>query len=227
MDAKLRNILVNEGCLEPLVLAASDHNSIVDIEVKREAVSVMCNLALSLENKAIMAQSGVTPTLVSMVNSNDSISQVFAIETLANLAERGGSIQARLLEDGCLAPLIRVIEASGVVVEVKREIFRALALFAGHISSHNKLMNKQVLGCLIRLMGKDEDCFCQRFGSLSIANLALSPSNHRRLIDIGVLNSLINMAHSADNETRRCVAFAFHNISVNEDNHQMCEKMER
>ena len=224
MDGNLREILVDEGCLEPLVLAAGNNSSMADLEVKREAVSVMCNLALSQKNKVTMVQSGVTPTLLSMIYSNDSISQVFAIGTLANLAEGGESIQTRLLEDGCLAPLIHIIEASGVVVEVKKEICRALALFASHIGSHNKLMNRQVLGCLVRLMGKDEDSLCQRFGSLSIANLALFPSNHERLVDIGVLSSLNDTAHSVDIETRQCVSFALHNISVNKDYHRMCEK---
>lgn len=77
----------------------------------------------------------------------------------------------------------------------------------------------------MKLIRECDDDTCQRFGSLSLGNLDLSSSNHQPLIDCSAIASLIPLTISDDLETRRCVAFGFHNIAANELNHRKCDKM--
>ena len=72
INNKIRSILVGGGCVEPLILAASNEGGLMkDIEVRREAGAALYNLALSLENGMAMTQSGVVSALISMIPTND------------------------------------------------------------------------------------------------------------------------------------------------------------
>ena len=54
VHAVLRILIVREGAMEPLILAAKSDS----IEVQREAAAALCNLAMAEENKVIMARGG-------------------------------------------------------------------------------------------------------------------------------------------------------------------------
>jgi hypothetical protein len=227
IDARVRIALVENGCVEPLLIAAANQDGLArDIEVRREAGAVLYNLSLSTENGIKMVQLGVVGTLMKLVDTLDVVCQVFAIGALANLAERDNDVQARILHDGCLAPLINHVEKSNGSVETKHEVSRCLALFANNEKSHGKLMFQRTLKCIVKLMQLDEDFLCIRFASLCIANLGLSKQNHSSLIKVGVLDALSRLASSDDVETIRCVAFALHNFCKNETMHSFYENAE-
>ena len=196
-----------------------------DIEVQREAGAALYNLALSLKNGMAMTQSGVVSALISMIPTNDIVCQVFAIGTLANLAERGSTVQSRLIDDGCLPPLINHVEACKGNIETKREVSRCLALFAYNINSHTQIMCRKSLECVLILMKSEEDILSRRLCCAHlIANLALFVDNHNLLIEIGALAALNDLVDVDDVETKRCAAFAFHNFCKNENTHEDCEK---
>jgi hypothetical protein len=227
MNRNLRKVLVDGGCVEPLILAAGNEGGLVkDVEVRREAGASLYNLALSLDNGMEMVQSGVVSALISLINVDDVVCQVFAIGSLANLAERESKVQSRLISDGCLAPLINHVEACSGNVETKREVSRCLALFAYNIDSHMEIMCRKSLKCILTLMKIDQDVMCRRLSVHSIANLALFADNHSRLIDAGALDALCNLVDVEDMETKRCIAFALHNFCKNENTHEECEKSE-
>ncbi len=227
MSKKLRATLVKGGCIEPLILAAGNEGGLVkDIEVRREGGAALYNLALSLENGMEMAQSGAVSALISLIAVDDKVCQVFAIGTLANLAERESIVQSRLINDGCLAPLINHIKTRSGNIETEREVSRCLALFAYNIDSHEKIMCRESLNCIVALMRIDEDVVCQRLAAHAIANLGLFMDNHSRLIEVEALDALNSLVEMEDIETKRCVAFAFHNFCKNERTHEDCEKTE-
>ena len=225
VNDEMRLKLVKAGCCEPLILAAGDECAkTMDIEIRREAAAAMFNLSLSKQNSLIMAQSGIVSALVSLMKTNDTIAQVYAVGTLANLAEKGGAVQSRLLQDGCLSPLLRITESSFVADEIKKEVSRCLALFANVIHSHDKLMSQEPVSCIFELLSDHNSAHSRRFASLTFANLTLSFKYHDRLAIPTLLSSLWPLLSMDDSQTHQCVAFALHNISKNIDYHDCCEK---
>ena len=222
----MRFELVKAGCCEPLILAAGDECvKTMDVEVRREATAAMFNLALSRDNSLMMAQSGIVSTLVSMMKTQDTVSQVYAIGTIANLAEKGDAVQSRLLQDGCLEPLVGIPASSSAATETKKEVSRCLALFANVLQSHQRLITCQnSVACIFTLL-TDLDCvYCRRFASLAFANLTLSPDSHNYLVTKDVLKCLLTLLNMDDVETQQCVSFALHNICKNSDSHSCCEE---
>lgn len=221
----LRNELVREGCVEPLILATGNEGCLVkDIEVRREAAAAMYNLALSPQNGIRMAQSGVVGALISLMSTNDVVGQVYAIGTLANLAERESKVQSKLINDGCLAPLICHIENGLGNVETRREISRCFALFAYNSISHDQLMCHRLLKCILKLTKMEQNMQCRRYCVHTLANLSIFESNHNHLIQAGVMRTLNELITIKDVEIKRCVAFAFHNMTKNRDTHEESEK---
>ena len=54
-----------------------------------------------------MARSGVLPALVALAQSKDREREIHAVACMANLAEMvEGRTQSRMLDDGCLRPLL-------------------------------------------------------------------------------------------------------------------------
>lgn len=221
----LRNKLVNEGCIEPLILGAGNEGVLVkDIEVRREAAAAMYNLALSADNGIGMAQSGVVSALVSLIGTNDIVGQIYAFGTLANLAERENKVQSKLIHDGCLAPLICHVENRLGNVQSRKEVSRCFALFAYNMKSHEQLMSRRLLKSILELVKFEKDVCCRRYCVHALANLSIFATNHSRLLEIGILSSLNDLVKIDDIETKRCVAFAFHNITKNDDTHVESEK---
>ena len=225
VNDEMRLKLVKAGCCEPLILAAGDECAkTMDIEVRREAAAAMFNLALSKENSLLMAQSGIVSSLISLMNTDDTIAQVFAVGTLANLAEKGDAVQSRLLQDGCLLPMLRITECSGVAEETKNEVSRCLALFANVLNSHDKMMGKELERSLFELLSSNNSALCRRYASLTFANLTLSSKYHHRLTIPTSFDSLRPVLCGNDCQSHQCVAFALHNISRNVDCLDCCVK---
>ena len=218
--------IVKEGCVEPLILAAGNEGALAkDIEVRREAAAAMYNLALSPNNGIIMAQSGVVGALINLMNSGDLVGQIYAVGTLANLAEREHKVQSKLIKDGCLAPLICHIENGVGNVQTRREISRCFALFAYNRESHEQLMCHRLLKCILDLAKVETDVQCRRFCVHTLANLSIFEMNHSHLINVGMLGVLNELIMIDDVEIRRCIAFALHNMTKNCKTHQESEKL--
>lgn len=69
----------------------------------------MCNLDLSMKNKAKMVHAGIPLDMVKLMRPGDKPSHTFVIATVDNLAEIGGSVCSIMLEDGCLDQLIELL----------------------------------------------------------------------------------------------------------------------
>jgi len=224
-NSEYRKKIVVDGGLEPLILSASLENCDTDIEVKREAAAVFCNLALSVENKAVMSRSGVISALVKLLKLNDGICKVNAAATLANLAELEGNIQKRMLDEGCLKPLLSLAESSPVAGDANREVSRCLALFACNPDSHPQLIQNFCFKQIVNYLDEMNEPLCLRFASLAIGNLAIEQSNHQTLFESGAISALLLLAESRDVETTQGIAFALSNLTRVDVNHRTCEKM--
>ena len=62
-----------------------------------------------------MARSGVLPALSHLSGSGDSERQVHAVAAMANIAEMvEGRTQKRMVEEGCVKPLLRLVDSPNV-----------------------------------------------------------------------------------------------------------------
>ena len=169
-----------------------------------------------------MARNGVLPALIALAQSKDHEREIHACACMANLAEMvEGRTQRRMLEEGCLRPLLNL--ATSPHAEVVREVARALALFASKRDSQASVLpgwraaNGRVRwleGIASRRRRRARDC-----------ESAVVTQNHQEPSDTGAVAALLPLASSEDLETRRCVAFALNNIASNELNHRVCERM--
>ncbi|CAM9303250.1 unnamed protein product [Discosporangium mesarthrocarpum] len=217
----LRMQVVREGGLEPLVLAARSDS----VEVQRETAATLANLALAEENKVAMARSGALPALSHLCDSGDRERQIHAVAAMANVAEMvEGRTQKRMIEEGCLRPLLRLVDSPEV--EVREEASRALALFASKRDSQAHMVACGAVPKLVSFV-RGSDTGVRRYGVLGLGNLAVVTQNHQTLFDGGGVSSLLmeNVYGADDLETRRCVAFALNNIAAFEPNHRACERL--
>ena len=93
----------------------------------------------------------------------------YSVMALTNVAEMvEGRTQRRMLEEGVLKPLQKL--AASPLVDVRREVARAFALFASKRDSHQDILQCGGLQQMVSFLRSD-DPKCERFGALGIANL--------------------------------------------------------
>lgn len=215
----IRIQIVRDGALEPLIMSAKSPS----IEVQREVAATICNISLAEENKIALARGGALPALIGLAMSADRVRELFACAAIANIAEMvEGRTQERMIDEGILRPLLRLTESDDP--EIRREVSRALALFASKTDSHSTLLQVHAPVRMLSFL-KDTDDIVKRFGALGIANLAVSRDTHQDLFDIGAISQLMEVASAPDVATRRTVAFGFNNIASNPNNHIACERL--
>lgn len=65
-----------------------------------------------------MARSGVLPALAHLCGSGDRERQIHAVAAMANIAEMvEGRTQQRMIEEGCIKPLLRLVDSPDVRFE--------------------------------------------------------------------------------------------------------------
>ena len=101
MHQKHRKLLIREGVLEPMILAAIG-NTNSDVEVQREAAATLCNLALDDGNKLEMLRRGVLTSLIKVAQTEDIQCRIYSVAALANLAEMGAEVQRKMLDESCI-----------------------------------------------------------------------------------------------------------------------------
>ena len=220
-----RKRIVQDGGLEPLILSATLEAPNIAIEVRREVGATFCNLALATENKAIMSKAGVIPALIKLALIDDDICQTYSVAALANLAELEGNVQKRMLDEGCLKPLLHIAGCSYNTKEVHKEVARCLTLFTCNKLSHSQIVQNRCFQKILNFLNNEKNIVCQRFASLAIGNLAVFESNHMRLFESGAVSSLLKATKSKDMHTKQCVAFALSNLTRFQSNHRNCEKI--
>lgn len=235
-----RKEVVCQGGLEPLILAASATSNSsssregLDLNVQREAASAICNLALSSDSKLMMCQQGIIPALINLIASGDPVNQVYSAAALANLADVGGIVLDRLLEGGCIGPLLELVDSAVTPPNVRAQVSRCFSTLACFPQSYDVLATASCLRRIIHLAsaagttsdgddgGDDERLqlvLCRRYAALAVACLSFLPSNHSLLIQAGAIRSVLSLSTSSDRETCRCVAFTLHCIALDKKNH--------
>ena len=221
--AHLREAIIREGGLEPLILGARGNNVHSDIEIQREATSVISNLALEEKNRLIIAKSGAVPALVALTKTSDTICIVHAVTTFANLAETSNEIHQLLISARLIDPISELAKSHFTHVDIKRSASRCFALFASNEYVHNSLLVPEVTAAINTLASQSKDSICERFAALAVANLALVEANHSVLLEAKLMESVISLVRTEDIETLRGSAYALHSFSNNEENHYALE----
>jgi hypothetical protein len=91
--AALREPLLREGGLEPLILGARGDKDSSHIEIQRESAAALNNMAMAKGNRRLMAKSGALSVLKNLLKKNDNICRNHASSALANLAETNSDTQ--------------------------------------------------------------------------------------------------------------------------------------
>lgn len=222
----LREAVMQESGLEPLILAMKGNNQHADIEIQREATSTISNLAIEEKNRLTIAKSGALPSLVTLTKSPDSMCTAFAVAALANLAETSHKIHDLIFglkaDADVIGSFCELAQNCNTHVDIKRDISRCFALFASNEAVHSMVLVDKVTAS-IKVLTESRDMICQRYGALTVSNLALIQTNHCVLLKAKLLESVISLVNSHDIETLRGTAFALHSLSFNESNHSSLE----
>ena len=230
LTEKCRIEIVRCGALEPLILAATANSTAegFDIDVQREAAAALSNLALTSSMKLSMCKLGVIPALLTLASSKDTILRTHSVTALGNLAEGGGDIQFRMLEEGCLRPLFDLVDSAENDPHLYGQISRCLCLFACYQTSHPQLMRPGCLRRIIRLAGIKDGVLTQRYAAVAIGNLTYQQLNHNSLFEIGAIRSLLLSFSSTglpDVNTYRGCSYAFSNVTNTRIGCQLCGKI--
>jgi hypothetical protein len=221
-NKNIRNLLVESGSCEPLTLSLRSHN-IDDNEITCETAAAIYNLALSTQSGLFIVESGILHALTSSLGSFDDASKIFAIGTLANLAEKGINAQYKLVDDGCISILSDLLQSSDSSEEIKYEIVRCFALLTTSFELHARFLDPCFLDGLIRVVSSELfGVGCKALATLTIANLASSGNSHRHLVESGLIALLPSLQHVDNYQLKRSLAYAFHNMSKNDITHQAC-----
>lgn len=206
--------IVQEGALVPLVkLLSAD-----DVEILREVLACLSNLAISDENKLEIVKAGVTPSLIALSQSADMIVASQASAALATLAEIGAN-QDIIANEGAIKPA--VIAMRSKFIEVQRESGRLLA----NLCASDSEFTDRIIECgghnLLISYLLSQDTYCQRVGALGICNLCTQPRFRKLLLDCGVLEPLCSLARSEDveMEIQRFSVLAVANLASAPENH--------
>ena len=219
----LRVPLLREGGLEPLVIGAQGNHRFSCVDIQKEAAATLSNLALDEKNRILIAKSGALPALINLLRNPDSTCQVHAGEALANLAE-SCAVHELLLTAQCLKPMCMLIQVTNSTrLDVKRAVSRCISLLASNPETHTHILQSALINSMKKLIA-DGDTRCQRWCTLTVANLALRKENHRFLLENKSVESLLlPLINSNDVETHRGVSFALHSFSRHEENHSVLE----
>jgi hypothetical protein len=159
--------------------------------------------------------------LLASLDRFDTVSKIFAIGILANLAEKGDDVQYKLVDNGCIAILSELLIDYNSSEEIKLEVVRCFTLLASNVGLHDRLLTSILLNGLINIVSSEVlGIDCKAFATLTIANLATSIDTHGTLMELGVLSSMSSLQHVDDYRIRRSLAFLFHNIAKNIGSHQ-------
>ena len=221
--AHLREAIILAGGLEPLILGARGNKAHSDIEIQREATSIISNLALEEKNRLTIAKSGALPALVALTKTSDTICIIHAVTAFANLAETSNEIHYLLISAQLMDPMSELAKSYSTHVDIKRSASRCFALFASNECVHSSLLVPEVTSAINALASQSKDSVCERFAALAVSNLALVEANHSIILKAKLLESVISLVHSQDIETLRGSAYALHSFSNNEENHSALE----
>lgn len=170
------------GGIPPLIrLLSSDM-----IEVQRCVVTAIANLALSEENQALFAKEGevVLVPLISIAASvcneaEEEEMQLNVARALANMAYCNADIEQKLVELGCLSPLMTLCERGSP--EVRLEAVAALANLARHEANQRKIVEHGALLHLVAAMRLPEEEELLKQAARCLANISLNIQNEKEV----------------------------------------------
>ena len=223
MHEALRVPLLHEGGLEPLTIAAGGKTRFTCVDIQREAAATLSNLSLAEPNRILIAKSGAMPALVDLVRKSDSTCQVHAVIALANLAESSGEIHQLILDELCLDRMCQLVQEKSTPIDVKRAISRFMSLLTSNSETHPHILESSLVNSIQVLIGFTNDAYCERFGALAIANLALNMGNHSILLRAQTVESLLSLIQSVDVETLRGISVALHSLARFKEYHSFLE----
>ena len=217
--------MINEGVLEPLLIAVEAE----EVEVRREAAATLMNLSLSKVCILPIVSAGSLAILKRFLLHPDPGTRSFAMAAVANLSEaveESGMVHERMFYEGFIKALVKLGEEAIDDIDTLRQVSRCFSLLASRTKSHRPLIESGVaIPAVAALIKQSADTELIRFGTVAIANLAVSPSSHAAIQESGILQAFAALSSSTDVETKKALAHCFHHFSSSPTNHPYCEQI--
>jgi hypothetical protein len=223
----LRSTLVREGCCEPLVLALNqEKEKKTNVPLNREASAAIFNLTLSSDTYLLLPQPSIVSGLLRLIGRRDTISQPYAIGSLANLARHGYDGKVNLFAE-IEPPMFRnILQSFSLSDETRKELSRCLVHFSRDVRCRQLFERQYELleRTLTNLVTNDEIVSCQINSLLTYANLVTNlEQNHSFFLPSFWTNVHQLMTTANTCWIGRCVAFTLNTICQRTMTHNTCK----
>jgi hypothetical protein len=219
----LRNVVTEEGGLEPVLYLARIENS----NIRGEVLAAIATLSFVDKNKEDLCFAGGMTVIIEELkkeNADPKVSRL-ACCAIANLSERIGNMHA-IVTAGVISLLVEVLNSAKS--EIFPEAYRALGNLSTNLDYGEMMMkNKTVLQHLISSL-KHGSTDCRRMCAMVLSNLAANSKFHRSMIDAHVLDPIIEEFRisldpklESDHETTRFCLLLTANLCTKSEHHTL------
>uniref|UniRef100_A0A0D6R5F2 U-box domain-containing protein 12 n=1 Tax=Araucaria cunninghamii TaxID=56994 RepID=A0A0D6R5F2_ARACU len=160
-------------------------------EVKKQVAYELRLLAkCGMDNRACIAEAGAVPLLLPLLSSDDPKSQENAVTALLNLSIYEAN-KARIVECGCLDPIIRVLKEGRSMVA--RENAAATLFSLSVIDEYKQIIGERedAIPALVDLLGKGT-ARGKRDAATALFNLSIFRGNDVKAVAAGAVPLLVN-----------------------------------
>ncbi|KTW30199.1 vacuolar protein 8 [Pneumocystis carinii B80] len=201
---------VSKNALEPILFLLQSP----DIEIQRAASAALGNLAVNMENKALIVKmGGLEPLIRQMLSPNIEV-QCNAVGCITNLATHDEN-KSKISSSGALSPLIKL--AMSKDTRVQRNATGALLNMTHSDENRQQLVNAEAIPTLVALL-TCTDIDVQYYCTTALSNIAVDASNRKRLsqTEPQLVEYLVNLMDSSSPKVQCQAALALRNLASDE-----------
>ncbi|XP_023525988.1 U-box domain-containing protein 19-like [Cucurbita pepo subsp. pepo] len=153
----------------------------------------------SIFYRSYLVEVGLIPNLLKLLRSSDGLMQKNAIAAVLNLSKHSKSKRV-IAENRGLEAIINVL-TMGYTTEA-RQLSAYTLFYMASIEEYRKLIGQtpEALMGLMNLLKEDSDR-SKKNAMVAIYGLLTHPENHRKVLSIGAVPSLVNLLETSDRET--------------------------
>lgn len=201
---------VDKNALEPILFLLQCS----DVEIQRAASAALGNLAVNMENKALIVKMGGLDPLIRQMQSPNIEVQCNAVGCITNLATHDEN-KSKISKSGALGPLIRLAKSKDT--RVQRNATGALLNMTHSDENRQQLVNAGAIPTLVSLLSCS-DIDVQYYCTTALSNIAVDASNRKRLsqTEPQLVEYLIALMDSSSPKVQCQAALALRNLASDE-----------
>ncbi|KAG4301719.1 hypothetical protein PCANB_001777 [Pneumocystis canis] len=201
---------VSGNALEPLLFLLQSS----DVEIQRASSAALGNLAVNMENKALIVKMGGLELLIKQMLSLNVEVQCNAVGCITNLATHDEN-KSKIAKSGALIPLIKLAKSKDT--RVQRNATGALLNMTHSDENRQQLVNAGAIPTLVSLLSSP-DMDVQYYCTTALSNIAVDALNRKKLsqTEPKLVESLIALMDSSCAKVQCQAALALRNLASDE-----------